>query len=109
MDKITVVVKEPGKAPEIRQIDNTLKALQDVVGGYIETVTVATDMVIICNEEGLIKHLLPNCRILGCYFVGTILAVGVDGEEFTDVPRPKEVAERLFGEENIGGGKEEDH
>ena len=98
MEKITVVVKEPGKAPEIRQIDNTLKALQDIVGGYIETVTIATDMVIICNEEGLIKHLPPNCRILGCYFVGTILAAGVDGEEFTDVPRPEEVAERLFGE-----------
>ena len=60
--------------------------------------TIATDMVIICNEEGLIKHLPPNCGILGCYFFGTIAAVGVDGEEFTDVPKPDEVAERLFGE-----------
>ena len=67
-------------------IDNTLKALQDNVGGYIETVTLASDLVIICNEEGRIKRLPYNCTIAGVDFVGTILAVGVDGEEFCDIP-----------------------
>ena len=31
--------KEPGCAPELIDIDNTLKALQTEVGGYIETET----------------------------------------------------------------------
>ncbi|MEE0119889.1 MAG: DUF3846 domain-containing protein, partial [Agathobaculum butyriciproducens] len=44
--------KEPGCAPELIDIYNTLKALQTEVGGYIETVTIASDAVVICNEEG---------------------------------------------------------
>lgn len=43
--------KEPGCAPELIDIDNTLKALQTEVGGYIETVTIASDAVVICNED----------------------------------------------------------
>lgn len=39
--------KKPGCAPEIIEVDNTLKALQAEVGGYIETVTIARDAVII--------------------------------------------------------------
>ena len=32
-------------------VDDTLKALQAEVGGYIETVTFASDAAVICNEE----------------------------------------------------------
>lgn len=47
-----VIYKAPGCAPEPRDIPNTLEDLQATVGGYIETVTIASDAVIICNEEG---------------------------------------------------------
>lgn len=43
--------KKPGAQPEIIEVDNTLAALQTEVGGYIETVTIASDAVVICNEE----------------------------------------------------------
>ena len=43
--------KKPGCAPEVIEVENTLEALQNEVGGYIETVTVASDTAIICNEE----------------------------------------------------------
>lgn len=43
--------KKPGAQPEIIEVDNTLAALQQEVGGYIETVSIADDVVIICNEE----------------------------------------------------------
>ena len=46
-----ILYKKPGEAPEIRDVANDLETLQDLVGGYIETVTVG-NMVIICNEEG---------------------------------------------------------
>ena len=52
MKQISVLIKEPGKKPRRESIPNTLEALQRVVGGYIETVTFASDVVIICNEEG---------------------------------------------------------
>lgn len=85
-DKLRVIRKQPGHDPEIIQIDNTLKALQEEVGGYIETVTVATNTVVICNEEGLLIGLPPNCDFGSHSFVGTILVVGTDGEEFADIP-----------------------
>ena len=77
--------KKPGCAPELIDIDNTLAALQTEVGGYIETVSIA-DVVIICNEEGRLCGLPYNCRFVGVDFVGTILVVGRDRDEFCDVP-----------------------
>ena len=79
-----VIYKAPGLPAEIRDVPNTLEALQ--VGGYIETGTVATDAAIICNEEGRLIGLEPNCTLLGVHFVGSIVVAGVDGEEFTDLP-----------------------
>ena len=86
MKQISVLIKEPGKKPRRESIPNTLEALQKVVGGYIETVTCASDAVIICNEEGRLKNLPYNCDFLGISFVGTIIFAGVDGEEFADLP-----------------------
>ena len=77
-----VVRKDPGKPPVITQVKNTLEALQQAVGGPIATVTIALDAVIICNEEGWLRDLPFNFRFYGINFVGTILVVGVDGEEF---------------------------
>ena len=77
--------KKPGCAPEIIEVENTLEALQQEVGGYIETVSIA-DVVIICNEEGRLCSLPYNCRFVGVDFVGTILVVGRNKDEFCDVP-----------------------
>ena len=80
-----VIYKAPGCAPEPRDIPNTLEDLQATVGGYIETVAIASDAVIICNEEGRLHGLPHNCRIFGVDFVGPILSAGVDEDEFTDL------------------------
>ena len=79
------IYKAPGCAPEPRDIPNTLEDLQATVGGYIETVTIASDAVIICNEEGRLHGLPHNCRVFGVDFVGPILIAGVDEDEFTDL------------------------
>ena len=47
--------KKPGCAPELIDIDNTLKALQAEVGGYIETVTIASDVVVICAARNAVQ------------------------------------------------------
>lgn len=57
------LVKEVGKAAEIKDIKNDLKELQGIVGGYIETVTITSDAVVICNEEGRLLSLPYNCNI----------------------------------------------
>lgn len=93
------IYKAPNELPKIIDIDNTLEALQTAVGGYIETVTVASDCLIICNEEGRLLNLPFNCRLCGRVFVGPVLLVGVKGDEFTDLYRPECVARLFFGEE----------
>lgn len=80
--KIRILVKEPGKEAELREIPNTLEDLQCIVGGYIETVTFAEDCTLIVNEEGKLQGLPVNFRIFGGVIVGTALFAGVSGEEF---------------------------
>jgi hypothetical protein len=85
-DKIIAISKTPeDKYGRYVEIENTLSALQEAVDGNIETVTLA-DLVIICNEEGRMHGLKPNCKVAGFEFVGNILVVGQDGENFTDCP-----------------------
>lgn len=86
MRKIKVIIKRPGEKPYTTWISDRLENLQKTVEGYIETVTVCTDLVIICNEEGRIRNLPYNCTIPGADFFGTILLAGINGEEFGNVP-----------------------
>lgn len=81
-----VIYKAPGCAPEPRDIPDTLEELQAAVGGYIETVTIREDCVIICNEEGRLRGMPHNVKFLGVDFVGPILIAGVSDEDFTDLP-----------------------
>jgi len=83
---IRVIIKEPGKAPREVTIRNDLKTLQELVGGRIEYYAVRADFGIICNEEGHLLHLPYNCACYGSGFVGTIIAVGAEGEDFADCP-----------------------
>ena len=80
-----VIIKEPGQRPRETEIENSLSALQQAVGGYIETVTLAEDCCIICNEEGWLQGLPYSLTFCGVSFVGTILFVGVAGDEFADL------------------------
>ena len=84
MEKIAVAVKKPRKDVYYEIIDNTLEALQEIVGGWIEVVPFG-DKVVICDEEGRLKGKEPNCSIAGVSFVGTIVVAGTDGENFTSL------------------------
>lgn len=78
-------------------IANTLEALQAEVQGYIEAVTLVPDeAVMIVNEEGRLHQMPPNIiasAIAGIKIVGPAIVVGVDGDEFTDIP--SEVARHI--------------
>lgn len=81
-----VCFKAPRANAVMVEIENTLPALQEAVGGYIEVIPFAPDAVIICNEEGRLLNLPYNCMICGMEFYGPVLICGVNGEEFCDVP-----------------------
>lgn len=80
-----IIGKRPRCKATVIEIENTLEALQKEVGGQIETVTVAEDCCIICNENGRLMGLPYNLTFCGVSFVGTIIFVGVAGDEFTDL------------------------
>ena len=101
MEKIRTVIKEAGKECREMYIENTLEELQKCVGGYIECVSIAPGVLLICNEEGCVIGKEYNCTVKapedGYEFVlyGDILFVGRDGAEFADLPHgttTKEVA-----------------
>lgn len=85
---IRTIVIDPGKDPRMETIRNDLHTLQRLVGGYIEAVSLVEDMVMIINEEGKLRGLPKNfwMKVIGDYIVGTAVFVGVDGDEFDDVP-----------------------
>ena len=96
MSKISVLIKEPGKTPRHVHISNTLSNLQNTVGGYIETVTLCSDLVVICNEEGRLKRLPHCCKICGVDFVGPVILCGVKKDRFTDLPVDWKALKKLF-------------
>lgn len=64
--KISVLLVEPNKYPKMIEIDDTLEAMQTVVGGDIEEYMPFEDEVaIICNEEGKVNGLTPNRAVYG--------------------------------------------
>lgn len=96
-NQILVLIKEPGKPARVEPLfDNTLEAFQQAVGGYIETVTIAKDRVVICNEEGRLLGLPYNTKIGNMEFVGTILLAGVRRDSFADLPVDVSVIKRLL-------------
>lgn len=93
-----VIRKKPICKPELADLENSLEALQEAVGGRIETLGFTTDTCLICNAEGRLLGLTPN-YFLGGFFAGTVLLVGVDGDEFCDLPDAEKVLP-LFGGHN---------
>ena len=90
-----VIIKKPcDQFGEEATIPNTLKALQEAVGGYIETVTLDNGVALICNEEARLRDMPYNFtvrRMRGVVTIqnaifGTVIACGADGDEFADIP-----------------------
>lgn len=91
-DRIQVIMCEPGKRAYTATITNTLESLQQIVGGYIETVYPFDDSVaIICNEEGKINGLELNRALrdendkVYDILAGTFLIVGLGEEDFASL------------------------
>ena len=83
-----ILFKEPGKQPRTMVVPNELGVLQQLVDGYIETLTWTDRAVWIFNEEGRIRNMEPNCYSprAGEIIYGPLIVAGVDGDEFTDIP-----------------------
>lgn len=79
--RITIAIKEPGKAWRITETEDSLPAYQKIVGGYIEHFyTNRQGIDFFCNEEGKLLGLEPNIPHCGDVICGTIFAARSDDE-----------------------------
>lgn len=86
MSKIKVIMCPADRAPYVTNIENTLRNMQNIVGGYIEARAISTDVVAVFNEEGRIRGLPENMSFCFPGHCGDIFMCGVDGDEFADIP-----------------------
>ena len=86
MSKIRILALPVDREPYITNIENSLKNMQRFVGGYIETETIlqAPEVVLVCDEEGVLKGRAVNPSVPD--IVGDCFLCGVAGEEFADLP-----------------------
>ena len=56
-----VLVVEPEQRPEEREIEDSLNAMQGIVGGYIQAIYPFKEPVaLVCNEKGQLMDFPPN-------------------------------------------------
>jgi len=56
-----VLVVEPERRPEVREINDSLEAMQGIVGGLIQPIYPFDDSVaLVCNDEGKLMDLQAN-------------------------------------------------
>ena len=82
-DKLRIVKVEPNKPAYVTEIENTLEAEQEAVGGLIELIYNGDGTFIVCNDEGKLTGMEGN-RILenGSVIAGPFFVVGDTGEDF---------------------------
>ena len=87
MNKIRAIIKRPDEAyGHVTHISDSLENLQRIVGGHIQMISMGETMAVICNDDGKLIGLERNCEYGADYFVGTIIAVGIKGEDIADCP-----------------------
>ena len=60
-----ILVVEPGKKPEVREINGSLESLQKIVGGTIQAIYPWEDSVaLVCNDEGKLLGLPLNRALI---------------------------------------------
>lgn len=85
---VRVLVTDPSYGVSERTVPNTLEAFQQLVDGYIEVVAAEPGgWVFVVDEEGKLKGKPPCIEFPGVWprddiLVGTVVAVGVDEDEF---------------------------
>lgn len=54
------ILVEPEHRPEVREIDGSLKTMQEIVGGLIQPICLEDFVVLVCNDEGKLMDLPAN-------------------------------------------------
>lgn len=104
LNELEVLLVEPGQYAKMATIEAGLSSMQEIVGGYIQTVNYFDKPVtLVCNEEGKINGSELNRAIkddngkIVDIIAGTFFVCGVGDENFTSLPpEHREKFEKMF-------------
>ena len=94
--KISVIIKDPDKNPRHVYISDSLENLQRTVGGHIQRMTIATDLVVLCDVDGPVNDKKYNCTLCGIQLFGTIVFCGINGTDYADMPGDYHTFKKYF-------------
>ena len=57
---LKVLIKNVNESLEEKMVETDLSSLQELVGGYMETLTLDKSVILICNEDGNLRRLENN-------------------------------------------------
>ena len=77
-----IVVKKVGQNPEVKEINGELHEMQEIVGGHIECINIADNILCVCNEEGKFNGLPANFVFGGDVIAGDVFFVAAGEEDF---------------------------
>ena len=96
---IQILVVPPGTAPYAHMLDNTLEAMQSLIGGYITSFDAGVfDTVGIAHDEGMLLRLPPNRLIAatGAIIFGTFFIAGSGVNLHSLAPEQMSEAAKMF-------------
>ena len=59
-----ILVVEPGRRPKVQEIDGTVEAMREIVGGELQAMYPSDDVALIFNEDAKVLHLPQNRGVL---------------------------------------------
>ena len=88
-----VLLINPGAAPQVREIEHSLKVMQELVGGTIEAIYPFDDTVaLVCNDEGKLLGLPLNRAVRNPatgqildIIAGTFFICGLSEDDFASL------------------------
>ena len=91
---IKVLICKVKKSPYVENIECNFDTYQKIVGGYIQTIRLDANTILVCNDDGKILNLPFNRPLFNNegkvvdYIHGDFFIVGFDGiEDFTDLTK----------------------
>lgn len=97
--KISVIIKEPGKAPRHVNISSSENNLEKTVGGQVDEHLLAADLVILTDRD---QNGAECCEVCGLKLAGTVIFAGIGhpdpegSDELTDLPIDFKTFKKLF-------------
>lgn len=89
VEEINGLLVLPGEDPVPVRFENSVKAIQSLIGGYFQAIPyrLGEDIWLLCDVDGKYKNLDPNFMFQGDIFVGPVLFLGTNalGDDFDDL------------------------